>query len=259
MEALLQPEMLALLALGAGVAGFVDTLAGGGGLITLPLLLLFGLPPLQALATNKLLGCFGTLAATLALLRRRQIFVGEVKGGFAAAFCGGLMGAIAVRLINPTALDVLIPVILGGIALYFLFAPRAGEIAGKARLAKAPYLRFILPAIGFYDGFFGPGAGSFYAAAGVAWRGETLLRATAFAKVLNFGSNFGAFLLFLFAGKLVWIVGGVMICGQVVGAYAGSLAMIGGGARLIRPVIVVMCFVMIARYAWQKGLLAGGL
>jgi uncharacterized protein len=258
-ESLLRPEMLAVLALGAGVAGFVDTLAGGGGLITVPLLLVSGLPPLAALATNKLQGCFGTLAASLALLARRQISLAEVKGGFAAAFCGGLLGALTVRLINPSALDVLIPVTLGGIALYFLVAPRAGEIEGQARLAKAPYLAFVLPTIGFYDGFFGPGTGSFYAAVGVAWRGETLLAATAFAKLLNFASNLGAFLLFLWAGKVVWIVGGVMIFGQVVGAYAGTHAMIGGGARLIRPVIVVMCFMMIARYAWQKGLLAGGL
>jgi hypothetical protein len=256
-ETLLRPELLALLAFGASVAGFVDTLAGGGGLITLPLLLLSGLPPLAALATNKLQGCFGTFAASVTLLRRRQLVIAEVAPGFAAAFGGGLLGAIAVRLINPTALDVLIPVILAGIALYFLFAPRAGESADHARLGAATYRALILPAIGFYDGFFGPGAGSFYAAAGVAWRGNTLLRATALAKMLNFGSNLGAFLLFLLAGKVVWLIGGVMICGQVIGAYFGSLAMISGGARLIRPLIVAVCFIMIARYAWQKGLFSG--
>ena len=257
METLLRPEMLALLAMGAGIAGFVDTIAGGGGLITVPLLLLAGLPPLQTLATNKLQGCFGTLAATVAMLRRGQVTIEAAKAGFAAAFCGGLLGAISVRLINPGALDVLIPIILGGIALYFLFAPKAGEIARAAKLKELPYRLIVLPAIGFYDGFFGPGAGSFYAAAGVAWRGEPLLKATALAKVLNFGSNLGAFVLFLLAGKVVWIVGAVMICGQVLGAYFGSLAMISGGARLIRPMIVIVCFIMIARYAWQKGLLAG--
>lgn len=87
----------------------------------------------------------------------------------------------------------------------------------------------------------------------------TLPRATAFAKVLNFGSNFGAVLFFLFSGKVIWLAGVVMICGQIVGAYAGSLAMIDGGAKLIRPLIIVMCFAMILRYAWQKGLLPGAL
>jgi uncharacterized membrane protein YfcA len=152
-ETLLRPEVLAVLALGASIAGFVDTLAGGGGLITVPLLLLTGLPPLAALATNKVQGSFGTLVATIALLHRRQIFITEVKAGFAASFCGGLIGASAVRLIDPVALDVLIPVILGGIALYFLFAPRAADIDGKPRLAKTHYQRFILPAVGFYDDF----------------------------------------------------------------------------------------------------------
>jgi uncharacterized protein len=248
-----------MLGIGAGIAGFVDTLAGGGGLITLPLLLLSGLPPLNALATNKLQGCCGTLAATLTLLRRRQISIGEVKSGFAATFCGGLLGAVTVRVINPAALDVLIPIVLGVIALYFLFARRPGELAREAKLGAVSYFGLILPAIGFYDGFFGPGTGSFYAAVGVAWRGQTLLRATAFAKVLNFGSNLGAFLLFLLAGKVIWVVGGIMICGQIAGAYAGTHAMISGGARLIRPMIVVMCFIMIVRYAWQKGLFAGAL
>ncbi len=91
-----------------------------------------------------------------------------------------------------------------------------------------------MPAIGFYDGFLGPGTGSFFALAGVALRGEPLLKATVAAKVLNFGSNLGALVLFLLAGKVVWAYGAVMICGQILGATAGSHVMIRGGARLIR-------------------------
>jgi uncharacterized membrane protein YfcA len=257
LDQLLHPDILALLAFGASVAGFVDTIAGGGGLITVPLLLLTGLPPLDALATNKLQGCFGTLAATVTMLKRKQVTAAEAKPGFAAAFLGGVLGAIAVHMVHPTALDVLIPIILGAIALYFLFAPRAGAMAGRPLLSEWRYRLCVIPAIGFYDGFFGPGAGSFYAATAVAWRGKPLLAATALAKILNFGSNLGAFILFLLAGKVVWIAGTVMICGQVIGAYLGSLAMISVGARLIRPMIVTMCFIMIARYLWQKGLLAG--
>ena len=251
--------MLVVLALGAGLAGFIDTIAGGGGLITLPLLLLSGLPPVAALATNKLQGSFGTLVATLTLLTRRQIVLAEIGLGFVMAFCGGVIGALAVRWIQPKALDVLIPIVLGGIALYFLFAPNAGEIAGRARMAPALYRQLVVPIIGFYDGFFGPGTGSFFALAGVALRGETLLRATAFAKVLNFASNLAAFLIFLLAGKVVWLAGAAMVCGQILGAYAGAHAVIRGGARLIRPLIVVICFAMLARYVWQKGLFSGTL
>jgi uncharacterized protein len=250
-------ETLALLGAGAGVAGFVDTLAGGGGLITVPLLLLTGLPPLQVLATNKLQGTFGTLSATIVLLRKGQFLLGEIESGLVAAFAGGLLGAFTVKIANAGAIDILIPIVLAAIALYFLFAPTAAEVGGEVRLGRAPYLRFIVPAIGFYDGFLGPGTGSFFALSGVALRGEPLLKATAFAKVLNFGSNLGALLLFLLAGKVVWAYGAVMICGQILGATAGSHAMIRGGARLIRPLIVAICFAMIARYVWQKGYLAG--
>ena len=249
-------ETLAVLAAGAAVAGFVDILAGGGGLITVPLLLLTGLPPLQVLATNKLQGSFGTFSAAATLLRKGQIFRGEIEAGFVAAFAGGLLGALTVRIAQAGALDLAIPVVLTGIALYFLFAPTAAEIGGAARLGPKAYFGAAVPGIGFYDGFLGPGTGSFFALAGVALRGEPLLKATALAKVLNFGSNLGALTLFLLAGKVVWAYGAVMIVGQVLGAIAGSHAMIRGGARLIRPLIVAICLVMLARYLWQKGYFA---
>jgi len=253
---LVNPDMLAGLAAGAGIAGFVDTLAGGGGLITVPLLLLTGLPPLQVLATNKLQGSFGTCSATATLLRKGQLTFGEIKPGFAAAFAGGLVGALGARLAQASALDALIPIVLAGIAFYFLFAPTAGEVEGSPRLSRAPYLAGVIPAIGLYDGFLGPGTGSFFALAGVALLGQPLLKATAFAKAFNFGSNLGALALFLVAGKVVWAYGAAMILGQIVGATAGSHVMIRGGARLIRPIIVVVCFALIARYLWQKGYLA---
>lgn len=248
-------ETLAVLAAGAGAAGFVDTLAGGGGLITVPLLLLTGLPPLQVLSTNKLQSSFGTFSATSVLLRKGQISVGEAGSGVAAAFAGGLLGALTVKIANAGALDLFIPIVLAVIALYFLFAPRAAEVGGAERMSRVAYLRSVVPAIGFYDGFLGPGTGSFFALAGVALRGEPLLRATVRAKAFNFGSNFGALVLFLIAGKVVWTYGVAMICGQILGATAGSHVMIRNGARLIRPLIVGVCFVMIARYAWQKGYL----
>jgi uncharacterized protein len=249
-------ETLSILAAGAGVAGFVDTLAGGGGLITVPLLLLTGLPPLQTLSTNKLQSSFGTLSATAVLLRKGQISAGEVWRGVGASFAGGLLGALTVKIAEAGALDILIPVVLAIIALYFLFGARAAEIGGTERIGPAAYLRSVVPAIGFYDGFLGPGTGSFFALAGVALRGEPLLKATVRAKAFNFGSNFGALMLFLVAGKVVWTYGLAMICGQILGATAGSHVMVRNGAPLIRPLIVGVCFVMIARYAWQKGYLA---
>jgi uncharacterized protein len=253
---LLHLNLLAALGAGAGIAGFVDTLAGGGGLITVPLLLLTGLSPLQVLATNKLQGSFGTLSATTTLLRKGQITLSEIRPGFLGAFAGGLVGALGARLTQAGALDALIPIVLAGIALYFLFAPTAADVGGGARLGSTPYFGGVVPAIGLYDGFLGPGTGSFFALAGVALRGEPLLKATAFAKAFNFGSNLGALALFLFAGKVVWTYGAVMMLGQIAGATIGSHVMIRGGARLIRPIIVAVCFALIARYVWQRGYLA---
>lgn len=241
----------------ATVAGFVDTVAGGGGLITLPVLLLAQLPPVHALATNKLQGSFGTFTASYAMLRRRLVRWAEVRWPFAAALAGAAAGTFAVQHVHAGALDVIIPVVLVGIGLYFLLAPGAGDVERRPRLGAGAYRNGVVPAIGFYDGFFGPGTGSFFSLAGVSLRGQSLVTATANAKLLNFASNAASLAVFVVGGKVVWMAGAVMIVGQVIGAWLGSHAVVRGGARLIRPLIVVMCTAMVLRYAWQKGLFAG--
>jgi uncharacterized membrane protein YfcA len=128
-------------------------------------------------------------------------------------------------------------------------------LASAPRLGNRLYGYVLVPIIGFYDGFFGPGTGSFFSVIGVSLRGQTLISATAVAKVLNFATNIASLILFIASGKVIWAVGLIMVCGQVIGAYAGAHAAIKGGARLIRPVIVVVCFAMVGRYFWQKGML----
>jgi len=112
-----------------------------------------------------------------------------------------------------------------------------------------------VPAIGVYDGFFGPGAGSFYAMTGSALQGQSIVAATANAKLMNFASNIASLIVFIAGGKVLWLVGGVMILGQMLGAYIGSMAVISIGGKLVRPVIVFVCLLMIARYGWQQGYL----
>lgn len=250
-------RMLGVLFFAAMVAGFVDTVAGGGGLITLPMLLLAQVPPVHALATNKLQGCFGTMTSSYAMLRRRLVRWSGVRGLFAASLIGAALGTLAVQHIHEQALDVAIPVVLVVIGLYFLLAPGAGDIDRCPRIGEGSYRNAVVPFIGFYDGFFGPGTGSFFSLAGVSLRGQSLVRATANAKLLNFASNVASLTIFAVGGKVLWLVGGVMVVGQVLGAWLGSHAVVRGGARLIRPLIVLMCTAMVLRYAWQKGLLAG--
>ncbi|WP_261796483.1 TSUP family transporter [Pelistega indica] len=110
----------------------------------------------------------------------------------------------------------------------------------------------VVPGIGFYDGIFGPGTGSFFSLSNIALRGQQIVTATGNAKVFNFASNIAAVLVFVFSGKVVWLVGAVMICGQILGAYLGSLMVIKNGSKLIRPLVVIMCFLMVARYMYSK-------
>jgi len=256
MDFALSPEVLAMLFAAAAIAGFVDAIAGGGGLITIPVLLLAGLPPLHALATNKLQASSGSGTASLMVIRRGLVHLGDVRPLFLASLVGSAIGTVAVQFIRADALDIIIPVVLVSIATYFLLAPNAGHIEKKPRLNQALYRGTVVPGIGFYDGMFGPGTGSFFSLAGVALRGQNLITATANAKVLNFASNIASLTVFVFGGKVVWIAGAAMIAGQVIGAWGGSHAMVRGGTKLIRPMIVTVCVVMLGRYLWQKGLLA---
>lgn len=256
MDFVLSPEMLAILFTAATVAGFVDAIAGGGGLITIPVLLLAQVPPLQALATNKLQGSAGSLTAALMMMRNKLVRFSNVRALFFCSFAGACVGAFAVQFVRAQTLDVVIPVVLVTIALYFLLAPNAGAIDSRPRIPDSTYRRVVVPAIGFYDGMFGPGTGSFFSLAGVALRGQNLIAATANAKVLNFASNIASLAVFIAGGKVVWTAGAAMIAGQMIGAWGGSHAVVRGGTKLIRPMIVTVCCVMLGRYAWQKGLLA---
>lgn len=258
MDFALAPEVLLILFGAAMAAGFLDAVAGGGGLITLPVLLLAQVPPLHALATNKLQGSFGSLTASVMVTRRGLVRFSEVRMLFVASLCGAALGAFAVQFVHTSTLDIVIPVVLIGIALYFLLAPNAGAIDSRPRIGSGPYRGVVVPGIGFYDGMFGPGAGSFFSMAGVALRGQNLVTATAHAKLLNFASNVASLAVFMAGGKVLWTVGAVMISGQVIGAWGGAHAMVRGGTRLIRPVIVVVCITMLGRYMWQKGLLPFG-
>jgi uncharacterized membrane protein YfcA len=252
----LSPEILAGLFAAAAIAGFVDAIAGGGGLITIPVLLLAQVPPLQALATNKLQSSFGSLTASLMVLRRRLVRWSEMRRLFVCSLLGSCLGAFAVQFVSAATLDIVIPIVLVSIATYFLLAPNAGAVERKPRVNEAVYKGVVVPGIGFYDGMFGPGTGSFFSLAGVALRGRDLLTATAQAKILNFASNLASLLVFIAGGKVLWAAGAAMVAGQVLGAWGGSHAMVRGGTRLIRPMIVTVCVVMLGRYLWQKGLLS---
>ncbi len=240
-------DTLALLAAVALVAGFLDTLAGGGGLLTLPALLLAGVPPLAALGTNKLQGSFGTGMATYQVLRRKRVSWPHVKGPMLCAFGGSAAGSIAIQFVDTDGLRVLIPLVLAVIAAYFLLVPRAHEPPPAPRIDERPFRAAVVPAIGAYDGAFGPGTGSLFALSGVALRAQTLVQSTAVAKTLNFATNVASLAVFLVAGHVVWIAGGAMIGGQLLGAYVASHVLFRVKPLVIRVLIVGMSLGMLVR------------
>lgn len=249
MESLaLAPEIMLLLFLVALIAGCVDTLAGGGGLIVLPALILAGLPPLQALGTNKLQGSMGTFTATLMMLKHRRVRWSAVRRLMLTAFAGAATGSIVVQFIDTGFLRFVIPLVLVFIGIYFLFAGKLLETHTHARVREPVYRNMVVPAIGGYDGMFGPGTGSFFALSGVALQGRTLLEATAVAKTLNFATNIASLCVFFIAGQIAWKVGLVMMAGQAAGAWLGSHALFRINPQYLRIAIVVICMAMLARY-----------
>lgn len=247
---MLSIELLFILFMVAILAGFVDAMAGGGGLLTLPALLLTGLNPVAVLATNKLQACAGSLSASLTMIKKGIAKPKTIKTALILAFIGSAVGTVLVQLSPPDFLKTAIPFIVGAIGLYTLFSPNLGNYQQPPKLSHKAWQNGVVPAIGFYDGYFGPGTGTFFSLSGVVGRGQDLVAATGNAKLLNFATNIASLIFFIIGGQVVWTVGLVMMVGQIIGAYLGSNMVVKGGAKFIRPVIVLMCFLMVLRYVF---------
>lgn len=232
----------------ATLAGFVDTLAGGGGLLTIPALIIAGIPPLAALGTNKLQGSMGTATASYMMFKYHRVRWPIVAKPMFFAFVGSLVGAIAVQYIDTSILVFVIPLVLFGIALYFLLSPNLYGGERPPVISQQQYQTYVIPTIGGYDGMFGPGTGSFFALVGVSLRGQGLIDATAMAKTLNFATNLASLVIFFLVGQIVWVVGGLMLCGQLIGASIGARCLITINPKYLRILIVVMCVAMLLRY-----------
>lgn len=243
----IDPGLLAGMFGVALVAGGVDAIAGGGGLITVPALLLAGLDPVSAVATNKLQGSVGACSATLAFARRGLIVWAQAWPIALAAAAGSVLGALCVGLLPRPVLDAGVPILLVGIALYFAFGSRMRESDAAARLSPAAFALGFAPAVGFYDGVFGPGAGAFYMVGFVTLLGLGVVRATAHTKLANAASNLGSLALFAVSGHVVWPLGLAMAAGAYLGAQVGSALAVRLGARLIRPLLVTIACAMALR------------
>lgn len=237
-------ELAPLLFALALLAGLIDAIAGGGGLITVPALLWAGLPPVAALATNKAQAVWGSLAATLHFVREGAIDLRRTGFMVLCTFVGSALGALLVQHLGSELLARLVPLLLIGFALYFLFSPRISDLDSKQRIGLPAFALTVGFGVGFYDGFFGPGTGTFFAMGFVALLGFGMRRATAHAKLLNLTSNLAALLFFLLGGHVVWSLALVMAGGQLAGGWLGAHLVIKHGARLVRPLLVVVSLVI---------------
>lgn len=228
---------VALVCLG-GMSGFVNAIAGGGGLLTLPALMLLGLSPAQALATNKLQLVFGPIAALPNFFRAGLVLPGFAFSVSLFAFAGALAGACTVQMLDQAVLSWLVPALLVGPVLYVTLCPCPDEI-GRARLAHPLFAALVGTALGFYDGFFGPGGGLLWMTALISLAGLNIRQAAANANVFAFASTAAGLLMFAAGGQIVVWVGLLMGVGQLLGGWLGARMVVLHGARWIRPLVTL--------------------
>jgi uncharacterized protein len=233
-------------------AGFVDAIAGGGGILSLPVLLSVGVPPHLALGTNKLQASMGTAIAAGNYARRGLLAGSELLLGVVCTAVGALAGAAIVTRLRSDWLVHVMPLLLGAAFVYLMASPRFGESARRARLSSARFSVLLGLTLGVYDGFFGPGTGSFWTLAYVSILGLALPQATASAKAMNLTSNVAALAWFGARGQVAWSLGLAMGAANIGGALVGSSLAIHSGARLIRRFLLLVVAATIARLVWRS-------
>ncbi len=232
-------------------SGFVDAIAGGGGLIAIPALIAVGIPEHVALATNKLQASFGSFTAALNFTRKGFVDFKAIWAGCVWTFLGAVLGTTATLLTSPEALKIIIPVVLIAIFFYTIFSPKLGEFELTAKIKPAIYYCIFGLILGFYDGFLGPGTGSFWMISLVLLLGLGLKTAVAQTKVLNFISNIVSLAVFIAGGQILWILGFVMGVGQVAGAYLGSHLAIKKEVRFIRTIFLCVVAATILKLVYD--------
>lgn len=243
-------EILTFLFFVAMVAGFLDTLVGGGGLLAVPALLLSGIPPIYVLGTNKFQGSMGTGVATLLLFRKKKLNWSAIKYLMLVSFIGSVIGGVIVQFIDTKALSFAIPIVLVFISIYFIISPKPKKTSKSSASSKS-FDKYAVPAVGFYDGMFGPGAGSFFVMTAVMLKKLEIIQATILAKPLNFASNIAGFIVFFSFGHIAFLIGLVMMVGQLIGAFFGTHYLLKANPLVIRFLIVIMSISMLARYLYS--------
>jgi len=245
-------ETIALLFLAGLSAGFIDAIAGGGGLISVPALLWAGLPPQMALGTNKMQSSWGTMMAVRRYAKAGLVAWPEVRLAVMATFVSALLGTWTLTKVSNDILKLIVPWMLIGAALYVLISPRLGRHASRFRLGANAFALLAGGVLGFYDGFFGPGTGAFWTIACLSLARLELTRATAFTKVVNLTSNLASLLVFIVSGLVNYQFAAAMIAGQLIGGRLGAGMAVRHGAPFIRIVFIAVVLAMVIKLLWDQ-------
>ena len=249
------PLTIALLAFVALVAGIVDAIGGGGGLLTVPSLLAAGLPTHLALGTNKGVSTWGTAAATVTFARAGKLGFRRGVLGFLGGAIGAIAGAKAQLAFSPDALKpiVLVLLVVAAVTLAVYRPKTRAPVApgeGEAEDSVLAPLAIAL-VLGAYDGFFGPGTGTFVIVAHATFLGAPLSMATADAKAVNLGSNVAALTTFALRGTVLWAIALPMAAGNIIGNVLGARVAVRGGDRIVRGVVITVSLALVAKLAWD--------
>lgn len=243
---------LTFLILASFLAGFIDSIAGGAGLVLVPSFILAGLPPQMALGQEKLVSTLGTLSAIFNFFKSKKILWDFVAIGVPAALIGAFIGAKAILYFDQETVGKVI-VFMMPLGLIFSFLPKKDdsvkvEITQFKKIVLFPIVAFV---IGFYDGFFGPGTGSLLIIALHYIMGLSLVSSSATSKIFNLSSNVGAFITFFLAGKMLFLIGIPMVAASIVGNYLGSHLTIKKGDGFIKPILFGMIFLLFATMIYK--------
>ena len=245
------PHILLILVVVAFVAGFIDAIAGGGGLLTIPALLMAGLPPHLVLGTNKLCATFGSATASFTFYRKGLFNPKQWRKGLLATATGAVLGALLAQQLPAQWLNQMLPIIVFACAVYLLFGRTPQVSEDSQPLIKTGRQLPQGLSLGFYDGVAGPGTGAFWTVSTLLLYPLDLLRASGVARSMNFVSNAAALSMFIISGNVAWALGLGMGAALMLGASVGARVAIGGGNRLIRPIFIMVVMALAARLAWQ--------
>lgn len=242
-----------LFLLGSGfLAAFIDSVVGGGGMISLPALLLIGLDPVLAIGTNKLGATMGSFVSTLSFLRSGIIEVKVIKYLFPLSMIGSILGVLLLQVMPPDILRPIVIVMLAVVTIYSILRKEWGTVSTYTGMTTKMMIAsmFIALIFGAYDGFFGPGTGSFLLFA-FLFLGFDFVRSAGNAKSLNFASNIASLFALMYFGNVDYTYGFIMGIAMIIGAICGTRVAITKGASYVKPLFIIVSTLLVGKQVWE--------